>query len=406
MEYQLQTLSNGIRAVHLQTKSKVAHCCVMVNAGTRDELKDEYGLAHFIEHVIFKGTRRRKAFHVMSRLEDVGGELNAYTTKEETVVHATFLKRDFSRAVELIADILYQSTFPSRELEREKAVILDEINSYKDSPSELIFDEFEELIYPNHPFGRNILGSKRCLTHFGKNDILRFMERTYNTDQMVFCSVGDIPMKRVMRCLEECFGHIESNNRPYRRTPISDYVALSAEKKKNTFQEHCIVGCATYNLTHPKRIGLHLLNNILGGPGLNSRLNMSLRERKGYAYNVESSYTPFSDTGLFSIYFGSDRANFDKSLSLLHRELNLLRTKQLGILQLSKAKRQLIGQLAIAMENNEALMLNLARSILIYNAFDTFDAISSRIESISSSELLEIANEVFAIDNLSTLIYK
>ncbi len=406
MKFDLQTLHNGIRVVHLHTSSPVAYCCMMINAGTRDELEDEHGLAHFIEHVIFKGTRKRKAFHVMSRLEDVGGELNAYTTKEETVVHATFLKQDFHRAVELIADILYRSTFPEKELQREKEVILDEINSYKDSPSELIFDDFEELIYPNHPFGRNILGSKKCLKRFGRSDILRFMERTYNTDQMVFCSVGNIPLNRVKKLAERYFGPIQPNPRLIKRVPISNYSVQSVAKKKNTYQQHCIVGCETYNLMHPNRIGLHLLNNILGGPGLNSRLNLSLRERKGYAYNVESTYSPYSDTGLFSIYFGSDKTNFDKSLDLLHQELEKLRTTKLGTLQLFKAKRQLIGQLAIAIENSEVLMLNLARSILIYNTFESIEAMSSKIDSISSSELIEIANEVFANHNLSTLIYK
>jgi predicted Zn-dependent peptidase len=406
MNFDLITLQNGIRVAHLQTSSPVAYCCMMINAGTRDEFEKEHGLAHFIEHVIFKGTKKRKAFHIMSRLEDVGGELNAYTAKEETVVHATFLRENYHRAIELISDIIFRSSYPENELLKEKEVILDEINSYKDSPSELIFDDFEELVYPNHPFGRNILGAKKYIKKFDRGDIVRFMKRTYNTDQMVFCSVGNISTKRVKKLAERYFGVIQANPRTNPRQEISKYIAQYKIKRKSTYQQHCMVGCATYDLKHPNRIGLHLLNNILGGPGANSRLNMSLREKKGYAYNVESNYTPYSDTGLFSIYFGSDKSNFEKSMELLYRELDRLTTTKMGVLQLIKAKRQLIGQMAIAVENSEVLMLNAARSILIFNTFDSLAAINSKIESITSSELMAIANEVFASNNLSTLIYK
>jgi len=406
MEFELHTLQNGIRIAHKRVNSPVVYCCIMVNAGTRDELEEEHGLAHFIEHVIFKGTKRRKAFHIMSRLEDVGGELNAYTAKEETVIHATCLKEDYHRSVELISDILLHSTFPEKELQKEKEVILDEINSYKDSPSELIFDDFEELIYPNHPFGRNILGTKKHLKNFNRNSIARFMERCYNTDQMVFCSIGDIPFTRVKKLAERYFGNASINSRKIPREEIVNYTPLTLTEKKKTYQQHCIVGCRTYDLKHPKRIGMHLLNNILGGPGLNSRLNLSLREKSGYAYNVESTYTPYSDTGVFTIYFGSDKGNFQKSLDLVHYEMNRIRNQKMGILQLLKAKRQLMGQLAIAVENSEVLMLNTARSILVYNELDDLSKINTLIESVSANQLMEIANEVLADENLSTLIYK
>jgi predicted Zn-dependent peptidase len=406
MEFQNYSLQNGIRVVHGRTNSPVAYCCIMVNAGTRDEFEHEHGIAHFIEHVIFKGTKRRKAYHITSRLEDVGGELNAYTTKEETVIQATFLKDDYHRAVELLFDIVFRSTFPEKELKREKEVILDEINSYKDSPSELIFDDFEELVYPDHPFGRNILGTKKHLKRFTKADILSFIERNYNTDQIVFCSLGNVPFQRVIKLASKYFGSIEPNFRKLDRIPIVPAPPIVKEVRKGTYQRHCVLGCRAYDLHHPNRISMYLLNNILGGPGQNSRLNLALRERRGYAYNVESSYSPYSDTGLFSIYFGTDKINFQKSMDLVHYELNLIRTSKLGVQQLAKAKRQLMGQLAIASENSESLMLNVARSYLFFNSFEGLDEVYSRIEAITSEELQEVANDAIAIENLSTLIYK
>ncbi|MFP4557708.1 MAG: M16 family metallopeptidase [Bacteroidales bacterium] len=406
MNIESYTLNNGIKIVHLRTASPVAYCCMMINAGTRDELDNEHGIAHFIEHVIFKGTKRRKAYHIMNRLDDVGGELNAYTSKEETVVNATFLKEDYHRAVELLYDILFRSTFPEKELIKEKEVVLDEINSYKDSPSELIFDDFDELVYPNHPFGRNILGTKKHIRKFSRNDIKSFMQRNYNTDQMVFCSLGNIPMSRVVRLAERYFGTIPPNLRLHDRKPVSITEPKVKEVNKRTYQKHCIIGCRAYSLEHPKRIAMHLLNNILGGPGQNSRLNMSLRERSGYAYNVESSYTPFSDTGLFSIYFATDKVNFLKSLELVHHELEKARSVQLGVQQLVKAKRQLVGQLAIASENSEALMLNIARSYLFFDSFEDLQVVNNKIESIPASELQAIANDVLDSAKLSTLIFK
>jgi predicted Zn-dependent peptidase len=406
MNFQSITLDNGIKIVHGRTESPVAYACIMVNVGTRDENDDEHGIAHFIEHVIFKGTKRRKAYHIMSRLEDVGGELNAYTTKEETVVHATFLKEDYHRAIELLYDIVFRSTFPEKELEKEKEVILDEINSYKDSPSELIFDDFEELIYPNHPFGRNILGTKKHLKKFGKANIQSFMARTYNTDQMVYCSIGNIPFSRVVKLANRYFGSVTANQRQFTRSTIPVSHPKTKIVSKGTYQKHCMIGCRTYDLNHPNRIGMFLLNNILGGPGQNSRLNLSLRERSGYAYNVESSYTPYSDTGIFSIYFGTDKSNLEKSLGVVHAELDSIQKVKLGVQQLSKAKRQLLGQLAIASENTESLMLNVARSYLNYQSFDGFDKVFAKVESISAAEPMDIANEALNIKSLSTLIYK
>ncbi|MDD4673227.1 MAG: pitrilysin family protein [Bacteroidales bacterium] len=405
MIFESHTLSNGIRVVHGRTNSPVAYACIMINAGTRDELDGEHGMAHFIEHVLFKGTKKRRAYHVMSRLEDVGGELNAYTTKEETVVHSTFLKENYHRAIELMFDITFQSTFPEKELVKEKVVVLDEINSYKDSPSELIFDDFEELLYPNHPFGRNILGTKKSLKRFTRNDIFKFINRVYNTNQMVFCSIGNISFSRVVKLADRYFGTVAPNYRTVNRCAIKPALPVKKEVKKKTFQQHCMVGCRTYHLHHNNRVAMYLLNNVLGGPGQNSRLNLSMRERNGYAYTVESSYMPYSDTGVFNIYFGSDKENFSKSVDVLYGELNLLCNKKLGVQQLIKAKRQLIGQLAIASENNEALMLNVARKYLFSSTVEDFDELNAKIESLTAQELLQVAKENFFPEKLSTLIY-
>lgn len=406
MDFEFHTLPNGIRIIHRRNNSPVSHCSITINAGTRDEFDYEHGIAHFIEHVIFKGTTKRKAFHIMSRLEDVGGELNAYTTKEETVIHATFLKEDFSRAVELISDITFRSTFPEKEMQKEKEVVIDEINSYKDNPSELIFDEFEELLYDGHPFGRNILGTKKQIKRFTKSDILRFIDRNYNTDEMVFCSIGDISFTRVIKLAERHLGWVAPNKRELVRIPFSSYNPSTKVVKKSTFQSHCIVGNVAFDLQDPKRIGMHLLNNILGGPGLNSRLNMILREKYGYAYNVESMYNPYSDTGIFCIYFGTDKSNLERSLSIVHKELKKIMNNKLGILQLFKAKRQLMGQLAIASESNENLMLTVAKSYLVYDAIDALDVVYSKIDNLTSSAIMEIANEVLSPEKLTTLIYK
>jgi len=406
MEFELYTLQNGIRIAHKRTDSPVAYCCLMVNTGSRDELDHEHGLAHFIEHVIFKGTKKRKAFHIMSRMEDVGGDLNAYTAKEETAIHATFLKQDFARAIELLADIMFNSSFPEKELRREKEVIVDEINSYHDSPAELIFDDFEELIFPNHPFGRNILGTKKQLKKFNRKHIIDFMGRTYNTDQMVFCSIGNIPFGRIVKLSEKYFGSVQSNPRNYQRLPVTDYKPQNKTVKKSTYQSHCIVGATAYDLHSPKRIAMHLANNILGGPGMNSRLNLALRERHGLAYNVESSFTPYSDTGIFTIYFGTDKADTDKAVEIILQELDVLRNKRMGILQLSKAKKQLIGQLAIGAESGENLMISTAKSILVYERPDNLQNVFKLIEQITSMEIMEVANEILNQNRLSTLIFK
>lgn len=405
MEYQTHTLDNGIRLVHHQTTSPVAYCGMLIHTGSRDESAEEHGMAHFIEHVLFKGTQKRKAYHILSRLEDVGGELNAYTTKEETCVYASYLKEDFGKAIELISDILFQSTFPEQELTREKEVIIDEINSYRDNPAELIFDEFEELIFRDQPIGRNILGDPEIIKRFSKIDILRFIRGNYHTDQMVFCSVGNIPFAKVNRLFEKYFSPVTANFRLEKRMEFAGYTPEKKVLEKNTFQSHCIIGNLAYDLKDERRIGLYLTNNILGGQGLNSRLNLSLREKNGYAYNVESSYSPYMDTGVLSIYFGTDKKNLDKSIRLAYREFDRLKKQKLGILQLSRAKKQMIGQLARGAESHESLMLSMAKNYLVYDRVDSMEEIAAKVNSVSANQILEITNDLFDFDRLSTLIY-
>ena len=406
MEYFSALLPNGIRLVHQYVDSPVAHCGVILNTGSRDEALQEQGMAHFIEHTIFKGTSKRKSFHILSRLEDVGGEMNAYTTKEETAIHASFLSEYYERTIELFSDILINSTFPDQELKREKDVIIDEINSYNDSPSELIFDEFEELIFEGHPIGRNILGTPENVKEFTREDILRFMARNYNTDQMVICSVGNITGKRFFHLAERYFSHFTENRRNFSRPKFIGNSPKSKSVEKETFQTHCILGGLAYDVFHADRIGLVLLNSVLGGQSGNSRLNLALRERNGIAYNLESSYTSYSDTGTLTIYFGTDKENLDKAISLIKREITILQNKLLGDIQISKAKKQLVGQLAMSQENHEDLMLTLGKSFLTYNKMEGLDLVYKKINAVTPAQVRNIANEILDFEKLSMLIYR
>ena len=399
-------LKNGIRIIHQEANSPVSHFVVLINTGSRDEAADEQGIAHFIEHVIFKGTQTRKAFHILNRIEDVGGELNAYTTKEETAVYSTFLSEYYQRSMELISDILINSTFPAKELKREKEVVIEEINSYKDSPSELIFDEFEEILFDGHPIARNILGTPELIKAFNKSSILKFMDENYHTDQIVLSSVGNIKMTKFIRLAEKYFGSIPEKIRTKERSNSYNYQPEKRVVQKDTFQAHCIVGNLAPDIYSPSRMQMILLNNILGGQSMNSRLNMALRERNGMAYNVESSYTGYFDTGEFSVYFGTDKENLEQALHLVNKELKKMKEVQMGIVQLSRAKKQLIGQLAISTENREDLMLSIGKSYMFFNQVEPMEAIFKKIEAIGSNQILEIANEIFNEPQNSILIYQ
>ncbi len=403
--YQFYQFSNGIRVIHLEKKSIVGHLGVIVNAGSRDEEHDEQGIAHFIEHSIFKGTRKRRAFHVLSRIEDVGGELNAYTTKEETAIYASFLTEYYPRAAELLSDIFFNSMFPARELEREKEVVMEEINSFKDSPAELIFDEFDELIFDGHPLARNILGTPETLKTFDREKILSFIGRNYHTDQVVISSVGAVSFSRLISMLEKYFGSATPNLRIRIRDPFTHYTPGKKQLQKDTHQAHCVLGNIAYDNHHRNRVAMILLCNLIGGQGLNSRLNLALRERRGMAYNVEAGYTSFTDTGIFNVYFGTDKENLPKALKIVNNEFRSLRDSHLGTLQLNKAKKQLIGQMAIAADNHEELMLTLGRSTLFFDKVDPMSRVFEKIEAVTSSDLLEVANAVLDPNQLSSLIF-
>lgn len=405
MEYQLFTLKNGIRVIHHQVDSPVAHFGVIVNTGSRDELEDEQGMAHFIEHTIFKGTHKRKSFQIINRLEDVGGEINAYTTKEETAIYATFLNEFYPRAIELISDIVINSSFPEKDLETEKEVIIEEINSYNDSPSELIYDEFEELIFDGHPIARNILGTPAKVRSFNRFSVRRFIKKNYDTNEMVISSVGKISPKKFEHLVVRYFNDLTGKNEKKIREPFSGYRPKTKEIEKDTFQSHCIIGTEAYNLNHKMRLPMILLNNILGGNSMNSRLNMALRERNGLVYTVEAGYTPYTDTGVFMVYFGTERNNLYKALSLAEKEFTNFRNKKLGTHILAKAKKQMIGQLAIANENKEELMLTLGRSFLYFNTIDSLTSVFQKIENITPEDIFTVSNEILEEQRLSKLIF-
>ncbi|MDB3887438.1 insulinase family protein [bacterium] len=404
-ELNFHELQNGIRIIHKQTAGEVAHCGFIINTGSRDEKIKESGITHFIEHAIFKGTKNRKAHHILNRLDNVGGEINAYTTKENTCIYASFTSNYFKRATELLTDILFNSTFPEKELEKEKDVIIDEIYSYQDSPFEQIYDDFEEQVFKNHSLGMNILGTVDSVKKIQQKNILKFIHDNYQTDQIVFSVVGNVSFKKVLHILTQLLNHIPTKTNKLNRTNFKNYIPSNIEVKKANHQVHCILGNQAYGAMDKKKNGFILLNNILGGPALNSRLNLEIREKYGFTYNIESSYTTYTDTGLFNIYLGTDTKHIEKSIKLVKRELKKLREKQLTPTQLKTAKKQLIGQITLGEESNVNVMLGMGKSILIYNKVDSIKDVHSKIELITASELQDTANEIFDEKQLSTLIY-
>ena len=406
MHYNEYTLPNGLRIIHEPTLSKVAYCGFAIDAGTRDEAEHEQGMAHFVEHLIFKGTEKRKAWHILNRMENVGGDLNAYTNKEETVVYSAFLTEHLERALELLGDIVFHSTFPQHEIEKETEVIIDEIQSYEDTPSELIFDDFEDMIFRNHPLGRNILGKPELLRSFRTEDVLSFTRRFYQPGNMVFFVQGQYDFRRIIRLAEKYLSDVPAGEVNSRRVPPPLYAPEHLTVAKDTHQAHVMIGSRGYNAYDDKRTALYLLNNILGGPGMNSRLNVSLRERRGLVYNVESNLTSYTDTGVFCTYFGCDPEDVDTCMRLVMKELKSLRDTKMTSQQLAAAKKQLIGQIGVASDNNENNALGMAKTFLHYHKYETSEAVYQRIEQLTPEILLEVANEMFAEDYLSTLIYR
>lgn len=406
MQYNIKELSNGIRIVHMEVPhTRMVHSGFVLNIGSRDESKEQEGLVHFWEHMAFKGTKKRKAFHIINRLESLGGELNAYTTKEKVCFYASILKEHFNKAAELLCDITFNSTFPEKQIEKERQVILEEMAMYRDSPEDAIQDEFDELVFEGHALGRNILGSEETVRSFSQQDFFNFISSRMDTTNIVFSVVGNISFKKVLNQVEGFLSSIPAKRSLYIRSGYSQYVPKTKIIEKDISQAHCAIGKPAYSIYDPKRFKLYLLNNILGGPSMNSRLNLSLRENHGYVYAVESAYQTYSDTGFLGIFFGTEENTVKRASKLVLKEMEKLRTQKLGTMQLHMAKEQAIGQMAMAEENYAALMLVFGKNLLDKGKIDSLDSIFAMIRETTSEEIQEIANEVFAPDQLSFLTY-
>ena len=409
--YNTHTLENGLRIIHRPSASQVVYCGYQVAAGTRDERSGEEGLAHFCEHMTFKGTEKRNALQIINSLEQLGGDLNAFTNKEDTTFYAAIQKEHISKAVDLLTDIVFHSTYPQHEIDKEVEVICDEIESYNDSPAELIYDEFENILFEGHPLGHNILGKAEQLRSYKTEDVLRFVRRNYRSDNTIFFAYGDLDFGKLVKRLSLWFT-VDSfqNNTPF--TNISTVncqlstVNKTITKDIGSHQAHVMLGTRGYDIHHPLRIPLYLLNNILGGPGLNARLNLSLRERNGLVYTVESTMVSYSDTGIWNIYFGCDPHDVSKCLRLVRRELDKLIEKPLSDNQLKAAKRQLKGQIAIACDNREQFALDFGKSFLHYGWEKDVTSLFNNIDKVSADDIQAVARELFAPEQLTTLIFK
>ena len=405
MDYQVHQLQNGIRVLHKPSPSNISHACIIINAGSRDEGQAKDGLAHFIEHLLFKQTEKRNTNQILNRLELVGADLNAYTTKEYTCVHASFLKPHLERSLDLFEDILFHSVFPEEEMNKEKEVILDEISSYQDQPDEAINDDFEDLLFEGHPLGRNILGTPESVKSFNKKDIQLFMKSNYRTDEIIIGIFGDYDFKTVIGISEKLYGKIPANLPDRVREKVGPYTPKKNIFSKPINQAHCVIGNQSYSFHHKHRTAFLLLNNLLGGTGMSSRLNLEIREKYGIAYTIESNYTPMSDSGIFSIYFGTDSEKTEKAIKLLEKELKKLRDQKLGPIQLQQAKHKFIGQIALGEENRMGLIISMSKSLLDFNRVDSLEEVFAKINTVNAPQLLEIANEMFDPKQLSSLIF-
>lgn len=405
-DYQLHTLSNGIRIAHKTVPyTQIAHCGIMLDIGSRDELPYQQGLAHFWEHMAFKGTEKRNSFHIISRLENVGGELNAYTTKEKICFHASILDNHFDKALELLADITFHSVFPEKQIEREKNVILEEMSMYVDSPEDAIQDDFDQLVFANHSLGSNILGTHETVTSFNKEQLNQFIHDNIDTEKIVVSSVSKLPFAKVIKAAEKYLGNIPAKTTNRKRIAPGLYTPISQEKERAISQAQCAMGQPGYALLDEKRLPFFMLVNLLGGPGMNSRFNLSLREKYGYVYSIEASYTPYLDTGFMGIFFGTEPKQLNKSIALINKELKKVREMPLTTLQLHQTKVQLMGQLAMSEESNMSFMLMMAKSLLDTGKVDSLPEIFQEIEAVTSVQLQDIAQEMFNPDNFSYLTF-
>ena len=443
MKYNTYTLDNGLRIIHLPSDSKVVYCGYQINAGTRNEEPGEEGLAHFCEHVTFKGTERRKAWHILNCLESVGGDLNAYTNKEGTVYYSAILKEHIARAVDLLSDIVFHSVYPQAEIDKEVEVICDEIESYNDSPAELIYDEFENILFKGSPLGHNILGTAEQVRAFKTEDALRFTQKLYRPDNAIFFAYGDIDFKKLVKLIQKALGECPkgrelacsadcksaetpTEERIAEETPTEEMEAGDANHKvqsskfnvqskiagqtiviqKNTHQAHVMIGTRAYDVNDDRRMPLYLLNNMLGGPGMNAKLNLALREHNGLVYTVESTMVSYGDTGTWSIYFGCDEHDVKRCLRLVRKELDKFMQKPLSDAQLKAAKKQIKGQIGVACDNRENFALDFGKSFLHYGWEKNVDRLYEQVDEITAAQIQAVAQELFDKDRLTTLIFK
>ena len=422
MKYNTYTLDNGLRIIHLPSDSKVVYCGYQINAGTRNEEPGEEGLAHFCEHVTFKGTERRKAWHILNCLESVGGDLNAYTNKEGTVYYSAILKEHIARAVDLLTDIVFHSVYPQAEIDKEVEVICDEIESYNDSPAELIYDEFENIIFKGSPLGHNILGTAEQVRSFKTEDALRFTRKLYRADNAIFFAYGDIDFKKLVRLLKKSFLSEERRvksekfNSPEAQAQFNiqhstfntqhSFEGQTIVMQKNTHQAHVMIGTRAYDVNDSRRMPLYLLNNMLGGPGMNAKLNLALREHNGLVYTVESTMVAYGDTGIWSIYFGCDEHDVKRCLRLVRKELDKFMQKPLSEAQLKAAKKQIKGQVGVACDNRENFALDFGKSFLHYGWEKNVDRLYEQVDEITAEQIQAVAQELFDKDRLTTLIFR
>jgi predicted Zn-dependent peptidase len=423
-KYNTHTLENGLRIIHLPSTSQVVYCGYQVAAGTRNELPGEEGLAHFCEHMTFKGTEKRNALQIINALEGVGGELNAFTNKEDTVFYAAISKEHFTQAVDILTDIVFRSQYPQHEIDKEVEVICDEIESYNDSPAELIYDEFENILFEGHPLGHNILGNAERLRQYTTADALRFTSKYYRPDNSIFFAYGDIDFKKLVRLLsrkdegemrKKITSEILESNDSVKdsctqcishSTLHIPHSSNTIIRHKDTHQAHVMLGNRAYDIHDKRRIALYLLNNILGGPGLNTRLNLALRERNGLVYTVDSSMVSYGDTGLWCTYFGCDPEDVKRCLRLIRHELDKLMKKPLSATQLRMAKQQIKGQIGVACDNRESFALDFGKSFLHYGWEKDIRHLFADIDAVTAEQLQEVAQDIFNPDHLVTLIYK
>lgn len=401
------TLSNGLRVIHQSSDSNVVYCGYELNVGTRNEEPGYEGMAHFCEHVSFKGTKRRKSWHISNALESVGGDLNAYTNKEDTVYYAAVLKEHTARAIDLLTDIVFYSTYPQAEIDKEVEVICDEIESYNDSPAELIYDEFENLLFANHALGHNILGTAERVRSFKTADVQRFTQRYYRPENSIFFLYGDVDFKRVVRLLERATSDFAPSKpiiEPALNQPLPPNMPDFIEKNHGTHQAHVMVGTRGYDIHDKRRMSLYLLNNLLGGPGMNARLNLSLRERHGLVYTVESSMVSYCDTGVWAIYFGCDPKDVGRCLKLVHKELDRVIQKPLSDTQLRAVKKQIKGQIGVACDNRESFALDFGKSYLHYGWERDLNSLFRHIDEVTAESMQQVAAELMQQERLTTLV--